>query len=60
VIVHDVGEVLRILHGFTVDGNDEVSADHDGSIAEVGALIASAQARLVGSAIGYYLHNHQA
>ena len=52
VLVHDDADVLRIGDLLTVDGDDEVSAELDGRIADVGLLGAAAQAGALGSSAG--------
>ena len=43
MIVHDPGNVLQILDRLTVYGNDQISAQQNGRIAEHGSLIAAVQ-----------------
>ena len=38
VPVHDVRHILLVLNVFAVNGNDEVAAQHDLRITQVGAL----------------------
>ena len=59
VFVHDLGQVLLALDFFSVDGDDQISSDHDGNVAEVGAFGAAAQSGAVGGASGNGLHDEQ-
>src|SRR5271157_764874 len=43
MLVHDVGKVLLVADRVTVDGNDEVAADHDGRRSQIRALTATLQ-----------------
>lgn len=43
MLVHDGADVLWVRHLLSVDGYDQVAAQHDGRVAHVGLLIASAQ-----------------
>ena len=44
VFVHHLCEVLLAFDALAVDGYDQISSDHDDRVAELGALIATAQA----------------
>ena len=52
VLVHDGADVLRIGDLLAVDGDDEVAAEHDGRVADVGLLIAAVQAGALGCSAG--------
>ena len=57
--VHSLCQVLLGFDSLSADGDDQVSADHDGSIAEVRALCAAPQAGPVGGASGDGLNDKQ-
>src|SRR5207245_8768425 len=59
VFVHDLGEDLLAFDFFSIDGDDQISADHDGSVAEVGAFGAAAQSGAIGGASGDSLNDEQ-
>src|SRR5271157_2595115 len=59
MLVHDLGEELLAFDLFSVNGDDEISADHDGSVAEVGAFGAAAQSGAIGGASGNGLHDEE-
>ena len=44
VIVHDLGEVLLVLDLLAIDRDDQVAAQHDRDVPEIGALGAATQA----------------
>src|SRR5215469_10826068 len=55
VAIHDFADVRRIAHLLSVDGDYEIAAQHDRSIAHVGLLVAGAQAGPVSRAAWNYL-----
>src|ERR1700674_959981 len=59
MVLHDVRQVLLVLHILAVHGDDQVSAQHDRHIADVGALRAGMQARFVRCAPRRYLDDQQ-
>ena len=59
VIVHHLGKVVLVLNLLPVDSDDEVSAQHDGNVAEVGALATGPQARLLGGAARNHANDQQ-
>ena len=59
VFVHDLGEILLAFEAVSVDGDHQISADHDGSVAEVGAFGAATQAGAVGGATGDGLNDEE-
>jgi hypothetical protein len=52
VAVHEGVDILRVSNLLAVDGDDEVAAEHDGRVADVGLLIAAVQAGTFGSSAG--------
>ena len=50
--IHDLGQVLLVLHVFAIDGDDEVAAQHNRSVALIGSLGSSVQAGFLGSSAG--------
>src|SRR4051794_32764342 len=60
MVVHDAAEIARVIHVLAVDGDDQISTEHDGSVAEVCALGAAVESGAVSSAAGKRLHNQDA
>ena len=56
MFIHDLGQGLLAFETVSVNGHDQISADHDGRVAEVGAFGAPAQAGAVGGASRDGLH----
>jgi hypothetical protein len=56
MVVHHLAEVLLVLDVLAIDGNNQVPAQHDGDVAQITALTATAQSRAVGGATRYHLH----
>src|SRR5579871_1903921 len=50
MLVHDCRNVLRALDLFAINTDDEISAEHDGLIADVSTLVAATEAGTFGSA----------
>src|SRR5271170_812928 len=59
VLVHDPGEILLALYFVSVNGDDQIAADHDGNVPVGGAFVAAAQSRAIGSASGDGLHDEE-
>src|SRR5580700_7599680 len=59
MVVHDLRQFLLILHLFSVDGYDQVSAHHNRNVAQERALTPTSQARVVGGSSGNDLDNQQ-
>ncbi len=60
VFVHDLSEVLLVFDFVAVDGDNEIAADHDGHVAEIGTLVAAVQSGAIGGASGNDLNDQQA
>src|SRR5580698_5079828 len=45
MIVHHLRQSLLVLDLFAIDGNDQISAEHDRDISQIGAFGAAAEAR---------------
>src|ERR1700732_5236366 len=59
VIIHRLRQVLLVLNFFAVDRHDQVASQHDGSVAEICAFGAAAEAGLFGGAAGGDLDNEE-
>src|SRR5512146_642410 len=54
MFVHDDADVLRVGDLLAIDGDDEIAAEHDGCVANIGLLIAAAQAGALSRSTGNY------
>src|SRR3954469_21153836 len=60
MVVHGATEVSKVVHFLSVNGNDQITAEHDGSVADVGALATAVQSSAISSASGNDLHDEDA
>ena len=58
--VHDLGQVLLVLDVLAVNGNDEVSTQHDRDVPEIGAFIAATKTGALRGAAGLDFDDEQA
>ena len=52
VLVHEGANILRVGDLLSVDGDDEVAAQHDGGVADIGLLVATVEACALGRSAG--------
>ena len=57
MVIHRLGEVVFRFDFLAVNSDDQVASEHDGGIAEISALAASAKSGLVCRATGNNLHD---
>jgi hypothetical protein len=55
--IHGLSEALLAVDSFAVDGDNKISANHDGSVTEISALGAAAQPGTIGGPSGHSLNN---
>src|SRR5579885_286415 len=60
VRVHDLGQVLLVFDVVAVDGDDEVSSQHDGNVPQVGAFAPPTQPGAFRGAAGEHLDDEEA
>src|SRR4029077_14707490 len=59
VIIHRLRQILLVLNFVAVDSDNQVASQHDGSVAQICAFGAAAEAGLFGGAAGGDLDNEE-